>query len=166
MTTIYLVSAGSYSDYHVVALFSEKDRAEQLAAHENGRVEECLLDDPKWKEQLIAHSAKDKCWHCSLELVGGERAKNHPSLSGEEFSVSRWELSWAIQEGNKVSLSDYTDFDDQDYWKGSWDMSTLVIAETEETASKIAKERFDAFIEQRWKDGKPLPRGKNISDVL
>lgn len=160
MTTIYLVSAGSYSDYHVVSLFSEKGKAEQLASQENGNVEEYLLDDPKWQNQLIKQQTTDKGWSCSLEFIGEGRAKNYPNLSRENFRISQYELSYCLEMGDLVDFKDYSDFDDQDYWTGSWDMHTHVIAETEDVASKIAMERFQGFIAKRALDGKPLERGK------
>lgn len=160
MTTIYLVSAGSYSDYHVVSLFSKKERAEQLASQENGRVEEYLLDDPKWKEQLLKHQATDKGWSCSLGFSGEGSSKNYPGLPRENFRISQYELSYCLDFGELVDFTDYSDFDDQAYWKGSWDMHTHVIAETKEDASKIAMERFQAFIDKQALDGKPLERGE------
>lgn len=51
MTTIYAVTEGNYSDYHVVALFSTRERAEELTRTltrlnegECARVEEFYLD--------------------------------------------------------------------------------------------------------------------------
>lgn len=161
MTTIYLVSAGSYSDYHVVSLFSEKERAEQLASQENGRVDEYLLDDPKWKEQLIKYRATDKGWSCSLDCVGEGRARGW-NFPRETFRISQYELSYCLEQKEWVIFDDYSEFPDQEYWKGSWDIYAFIIAETKEAATKMAMERFETFIEQRAKEGKPLSRGKDL----
>ena len=160
MTTIYLVSAGSYSDYHVVALFSEKEKADHLASQEDGRVEEYSVDDPKWKDQIINYRATDRGWICSLEFIGEGRHRGS-TLPRENFRIHQEGLGYCIREGEQFHFNDYAEFNDQDYWRGSWDLSAYVIAETKEKATKIAMERFGAFIEQRSKEGKPLPRGKN-----
>ena len=52
MTTVYAVATGSYSDYRIIAIYSERAKAEQLAAVEDGgEVEEYELD-PAWPQWL------------------------------------------------------------------------------------------------------------------
>lgn len=43
--TVYLVSEGSYSDYHIIAAFSNREAAEQFADEAMGGVEEYVLRD-------------------------------------------------------------------------------------------------------------------------
>jgi hypothetical protein len=48
MKTIYVVTSGYYSDYHIEAVFDSEDEAEKLANEiEEGRVEEYPLNDRK-----------------------------------------------------------------------------------------------------------------------
>lgn len=44
MATIYVVTAGAYSDYGIVGVFDNKELAEKLAKHGNGEVEEWDLN--------------------------------------------------------------------------------------------------------------------------
>lgn len=47
MSTIYLITEGSYSDYHVVAAYSTQELAEETQKHRPGSViEEYKLDEP------------------------------------------------------------------------------------------------------------------------
>lgn len=155
MTTIYLVSAGSYSDYHIVAAFSTREMAEKIAKQENGRwdtcgVEEYELDASDWKEQLGQVKETDKGWRIWLDY-------NYES-GKERLDVSQHGISTCLSYKDEVSFSDCPFYGKDDPRSQSWQMHTFVIAEAEEQATKVATDRFQGFIAKRALDGKPLTR--------
>lgn len=72
MATIYLVTSGSYSDYHVDAVFSTRELAEAFHAKhskahgDTNDIEEMPLDDP---ERVAAQIRS--YWHVWLDVENG-----------------------------------------------------------------------------------------------
>lgn len=68
---VWIVTAGCYSDYHIVAVFDNKEQADALVAHighsSDDTVEEWTLNDPKYCGPL-------DWWYVHMEL-DGDRAR-------------------------------------------------------------------------------------------
>ena len=63
---VYVVTEGSYSDYRVLAVFSDKALADDFASHYDRQVEEYLMDVPKHEW------AAWKCKAFRAENAGGD----------------------------------------------------------------------------------------------
>lgn len=65
MNKVYVVTAGCYSDYHIVAVFSTKEKAEEYIAYHgtNYRMEEYDLDEEFEREESV--------WCVSIDMRDG-----------------------------------------------------------------------------------------------
>jgi hypothetical protein len=82
MTKVYVVTRGEYSDYRIVAIFSTKELAQQLADEldnskrygEDAKVEEWSLDKhvpTNYIYKVVYNDIKDK-WTCNIEEPDAE----------------------------------------------------------------------------------------------
>lgn len=53
--TIYVVTKGEYSDYHIVAATLDKERAEKIAKKFSDRWEECMVEEYEDSEAALKH---------------------------------------------------------------------------------------------------------------
>lgn len=133
MAHIYLVTAGDYSDYRVVAAFTDKTHAEVLAEQFGGYgVEEYELD-PKLPSYLKPGYKIYHVWMFS---------------DGELADYGLRQISYELPEGalGTLEFTDFTypgnsDHDGQNPRTGEWYLCGLIQAKDEKHAVKIANEK-------------------------
>src|SRR5262245_338964 len=122
MTNVFAVTAGEYSDYHIVAIFSTRERAQTFIKKSGeGMVEEYTLDpSPAISEQEL----KDlgfSCW-------GFEMKEDGTLLYEPQYSYfrnfSRFQVRDSFVNGQRITC-----------------LSCLVLARTSHAAIKIANEQ-------------------------
>jgi len=141
---VYLVCKGSYSDYHVVAAFSTKEKAEVVAKlieddYDTGEVEEYDLDPA---------SADDTrpLWRVLMALDNGDFAEAEQVEA--EYAIAP--LSWFDKDG-PIAMGPY--------WKGHRGAAELrmawqvrIRADSAEAAIKIANERRAMYLANKGVD--------------
>lgn len=127
MKTIYILTEGDYSDYHIVATYSTKELAEEAQNHcPNSDIEEYELDALEIPEHPPGHTA----WTVNIN------AKTNA-------------IHWAYQQ---TSLGGYFEPKEK-YYEGfdvSGKLSTFIVhcwARDKEHAEKIA---LDKFYQWKW----------------
>lgn len=144
MNKVYIMTSGEYSDYHIDAVFSDKELANKIATEQGCMIEEWNIDDPKWQE--LSKLAET---HKGYEIrIFTTRSR------GEELFVRVVNLSSYFME-NPTHFTDWTFKKD---WDNMWEFMANVAAKDEEHAKKIATERFQKFIAERAMEGKPIER--------
>lgn len=130
MTTIYVATSGSYSDYSIDAVFSTREKAEQYIARRNelgglsyeaNAVEEWVLDEtsPEWLEGKI------KCWVVDF-------ARNTADVESAQV--------WDYNPSEQATLLHDGSF-------RAW-----VFADTQERAVKVAMERRSIWLANEGAD--------------
>lgn len=126
MSTIYLVSKGDYSEYHVLAVFDDKAKAERYAELERGYVEEYQLN-PEFREPPNGWFA----WSVQMDRDGngvyGVTRVYQMSASSSIDDVN-FEYGWQPTRGVRPAVSFY------------------VWGKDEEHAIKVANEKRVALV--------------------
>lgn len=117
---IYIVTSGEYSEYHIDAVFSTKEKAEEyIQQHGNGfDIEEYELDQEVEK--------KTQLWLITLNEEGGEAGAEVTQNHNNENIVDTCFISQPWR-GDDIYISFYVDADSMD------------------RAIKIARERYAAI---------------------
>ena len=121
-TKVYLVGTGEYSDFGIIAAFSSKSRAEQVAALVLGQVDEYIIDpkgyaDPGIDFFLVEVERSGKSMAQKLPRLSEDGNKSVPHVNfrtnlDRPFSrPSHWRIYWkgyakseehAIREANEI----------------------------------------------------------------
>jgi len=119
MNKVYVVTAGCYSDYHIVAVFSTKEKAEEYIAYHgtNNTLEEYELDKELDREVSL--------WCVTFDLS-----------DREETEASRTQDPWEERFADTCQINPYSHNIIYFY----------VYADTSERAIKIAREHLGAII--------------------
>jgi hypothetical protein len=122
MSTIYLLTAGEYSDYHIVAAYSTRELAEkaQELCPDSG-IEEYELDSKQIPEHPPGHTA----WHTLINVF-----TNEILFSYQCDGINGFEVGESYTERNHTSI----------YEVNCW-------ARDEEHARKIA---LDKYYQWKW----------------
>ncbi len=89
MTTLYVVTDGEYSGYHIEAVFSDRPSAEAFINLGEGQIEEWELDGKKGKVKRVAYMARtcldqlpENTWTATETLVASpeDRIAENPTL--------------------------------------------------------------------------------------
>jgi hypothetical protein len=127
MKTVYILTEGSYSDYHIVATFSTKELAEEAQKHcPNSDIEEYELDALEIPEHPPGHTA----W-------------------GVHINAKTNTINWTNQQ---TSLGGYFKPNEKYYEGGgvSGELNTFIVycwARDKEHAEKIA---LDKYYQWKW----------------
>lgn len=129
---IYIVTAGEYSDYHIVNIFTDKEKAEKYVAlqnelnpHDEGWLTEWETADDKVDTNVkVAHY-----YFCGMDLDVGE--------INDDYAEETYPM---IDKGDVIINSD--DYDISVYSKKSF-----------EHAKKICIEQYQIRTQQKLEDG-------------
>jgi hypothetical protein len=72
MTKVYILTTGSYSDYHIVATFSTRELAEEvkkLCGNDDPEIQEYELDSL----QIPDHPPGQTAWHVNIDTKGARQ---------------------------------------------------------------------------------------------
>jgi hypothetical protein len=72
MTKVYVLTTGSYSDYHIVATFSTRELAEEakkLCGNDDPEIQEYELDSL----QIPDHPPGQTAWHVNIDTKGARQ---------------------------------------------------------------------------------------------
>jgi len=116
MKTIYVLTEGSYSDYHIVGVYSTKELAEEAQSlHDCAEIEEYQLDNiPKYPPGMVA-------WHVRItrgEIWFGDSWQTNPFddkvPSEEEYSYADGSSHYVVkcwatdkEHAEKIALDKY-----------------------------------------------------------
>lgn len=115
MKKVYVVTDGCYSDYHIVAVFSTKEKSEEYIAYHgtNYRMEEYSLDKEFEREESV--------WCVSIDMQDG--------------TASACRLNYYFEEVNTCTIEEC----------GQHSIYFYVIADTSKKAIKVAHEHLGAI---------------------
>jgi hypothetical protein len=136
MNKIYVITAGSYSDYHIVTVFSKKELADKFSNLTDCKVEEYEIDkmEPQIKKGLVP-------WEVGIQ-IDGETIYNYRITKNLEYfkpDVVFHKLSFYSEKGGLI-VSCY--------------------ASTAEHAVKIASEKRAEYIASTGWHGPVQEEGK------
>lgn len=99
MATVYIVTDGQHSDYHIVAVFSSKAKAEKyIADNRVGDIEEYILNEPYVAPTWVQE------YRTTLDLSDG-RVMNNATFELDKKEAG-WRGSWSVHpntlQGNYV----------------------------------------------------------------
>lgn len=145
MTKVYLVTAGSYSDYRVLGVFSTRELAQR--AHDHFNVSNVKLW-PIWEVEVneLASLVDHGLWEHKVVMKAGGRTA--PGALG----VHRIEPQCVLVHDVRVTVPNPND--------GVNELETEVWARDEQHAVKIANERRAQLIARDWQ----TPPGADVED--
>ena len=132
MTTIYLVTDGEYSDYHVVCACSTKELAEGVAKRLGATVEEYELDrmSPDKRLSYYVHSKEKSTEVASTSCIDTDELSERDacvSLRNNHLTVQV--LATSTEEAVKIAADKFREFVDRHGWK-LW-LCTLVLRQNQ-----------------------------------
>ena len=130
MNTVYVITKGSYSDYHICAVASTQERAEQLRKMYSGYSEAANIEE------------------YGIDIPSDEYYNENPTLY--------WEVILK-QDGNLIYIQTYYDKPNQSVtikegrwnWQGSFIVSNIQ-ADTQEKAMKIAYDKRAQYLAEKF----------------
>ena len=137
---IFIVTCGTYSDYSIMSVFSERAKAEKYLeelkkiSNDKPQIEEWPVDD---EDEKIAR----QYWESTIQLVTGEMRERRSNYSDEPLIM----FDWATP-NQKAGLC--SDLDEMPHRCGGYFSGTAWFRsfESQEHANKLAVEARQAFL--------------------
>jgi hypothetical protein len=126
MTIIYVVTEGRYSSYHIEAVFSTKEVAEQYVQKRRGPNLNLAYDEYEIEEY-------------TLDLAGTDWLEGRVKCWLVEFKAGSADIECIKGMDNTVS-----EMDESMNWRGEY--SIFLMADTQEHAAKIAVEKRSIYL--------------------
>ena len=128
---IYIVTDGTYSDYHIEAVFSELDKAEKYLAE----LKQMSNDDPRieeWPVDIDQNKIAKEYWRTTINLVTGKITEGNNSMG------------WALPEQRVGNGSDMNEIP----YKGTGYVPDVYFVSfvSREHANKLAIEARQEFL--------------------
>ena len=145
--TIYVVTEGDYSNYHICAVFDDKELAELYLSHFGGEIEEWELN-PLQKQLRQGRVV----WHVQMNQEGGT---SYFGVHATERDVPETDKMVPVR---MSSLPDY---------RYAWHLEIECYAENKQHAIKIANERRTQIIAlSLWPSTDPVRGSEPVIDPL
>lgn len=120
MKTFYAVTDGDYSDYHIIAITDNKERAENIKKLYSGKYSEPMI------EEFFDSESKDEGIYYIIYRADG---------SYDAF----------LQDFDVTNLSDINIINENTFYDNWWKYSVLVMAKDENHAIKIAQDLWTEY---------------------